>query len=341
MLTFYQSQNTIIHWFITNSKGFMEDLDDLVDTLNWRVFEAETDYTQLEPGSGWNSIDLLTDKFGLGEYKIEWVVPVDATVGRYYLEVQIIKDGIIQPTQRREFEVITDYIPLLELGTHMCLIRDLRAEGVDSAITDWRLAESITRGDAFIEHYCRRKFGCRKAIFKVEATFDGYIMLPEPIIGLETIVSDLEQTNYDLEYVNVYNRHLRKDGGAPIFGNDDRDNPKLVIPGIVRDALVDVKGLWGYTQPDTTYVGMIPDQVRLAAINLALKYTASLLGSGGGGSSGSPSFSERIIEEKTATQSYKLSPLASGDASWDMVAGDSELARLLKPYMRPIMMEIV
>lgn len=340
MITLHQSQDSILHWFITNSNGFLEDLDDTVDTLEWRIFEAETAYTQVEPVAGWNLLNLVANHVSLGKYKIEWTVPGGASIGRYFLEVRITDDGVVLPTQRMEFEVIAEFIPLLEAGTHMCLIRDLRAEGVAATVTDWRLAESIMRGDAFIEHYCRRKFGHREGTFKVEATFDYQVMLPEPIVGLESVAYDSDGTFLDLEDAEVYNRHLRKDGGAPIFGDDDRDNPKIYIPELLEDVIVLVKGLWGYTQPDTTYVGKLPDQVRLAAINLALKYTTALIGSGGG-SGVIPSFSERLIEEKTATQSYKLSPLDSGSDAWNMVAGDTELVRLLKPYVRPIQLDVV
>jgi hypothetical protein len=140
--------------------------------------------------------------------------------------------------------------------------------------------------------------------------------------------SDIELTTIELN-----SRYLRGAQGAPGFGSDDRDNCFMKSTAFVKGDYYWIAGVWGYSEADGSEIGKVPEQIRLAAINLGLKYSASLMGSGSGAI---PAFTDRLIREKTATQEYNLSPIDSGSIS--MVAGDSELYRILKQYRRPMQM---
>jgi hypothetical protein len=153
----------------------------------------------------------------------------------------------------------------------------------------------------------------------------------EPICWLQSIKDAEYGTDISLDTLILNSRYLRALHGGPGLGADDRDNCFMSGRTLIRDRSYLVTGVFGYTEADKSEEGKTPEQIRLASINLALKYQASLMGSGSGAI---PGFTDRLISEKTATQSYNLSPLDSGSAS--VIAGDTELYRLLRIYRRPM-----
>lgn len=330
MQTGYRTQTMIFSIYVADDNGKAIDLSTVAgDVLQWRIFASETAYNQVEPLAGWNIVDLVAERVSLGLYQVSYTVPLLAVVGEYSLEVQRLNGVTLLRKYRQEFEIITAYIPDFEDNLHLCLVRDLRAEGVAITTTDFKIARAITRGDTWLERYCARTFQPRFARFKLICRTAGVLKLPEPLCWLQSVESSSNELLL-LSSMNLFSRYLRQLKGAPGAGEDDRDNSKIVFSGFIQNEQYWVSGVWGYSQADGSEIGCVPEQIRLAAINLGLKYQTSLMGSGSGAI---PGFTDRLISEKTATQSYNLSPLDSGSVS--MIAGDSELYRLLKQYRRP------
>lgn len=347
MQTLYHTQQAKFYWFSTDDLGFLVDLDPLIHTLEARIYSIDpTAGTMTQewplPIGTWHLVDLVVDKVSVGKYKVDFDTLGTYTAGRYLWEWRLQTVGSDELIVMKDFEIITNRVPSVDTEK-LCLIQDLREEGLDATVTDMRIIKSILRGDEYVERYCAREFGWREVTMRVKCQINGQLHLPEPLCCLESVKEEYFDATTPQPLNNSdlipFTRHLRGIDGAPSYGSDDRDNPKIT-GSFARGVFYQVKGVFGYTEWDGSGTGMIPRQVRIASINLGLKYQQSLMGSGGGGGV-IPSFAERIIEEKTATQSYKLSPLSDGSEAWNMVAGDTELVRLLRPYRRPPRMALV
>lgn len=333
MQTVFRNQVVSFKIYTADEYGRAEDLQILDgDGLYWRVFASESSYTQVEPLAGWNTLDITTSRISAGLYEVLYTVPLLAAVGEYSLEIERRQNVDVLRKYRQEFEVVAAYVHEFDTDSQLCLIRDLRAEGVAITVPDLKLARSINRGDSWLERYCARVFQPRFNRVRLQCKAAGKIRCPEPLCWLQSVATE-ENVDIDLSSIELNSRYLRGAQGAPSYGSDDRDNCFLKASSFVKGTYYWITGVWGYSEADGSEVGCVPEQIRLAAINLGLKYQASLMGSGSGAI---PAFTDRLIHEKTATQEYNLSPIDSGSIS--MVAGDSELYRILKQYRRPMQM---
>ncbi|MCP4599307.1 MAG: hypothetical protein GY847_02015 [Proteobacteria bacterium] len=119
-------------------------------------------------------------------------------------------------------------------------------------------------------------------------------------------------------------------GGAPV-------QPGFVAPRFTlvdgrvfpnRRDIIEVRGLWGYTEDDGTAYGRTPLEIRRACMLLVIRQFPPL---GDTNAVADARSQWRIIEEKTRDQSYKLDKPA-GPAP---ITGDPEIDSVLIRYRRP------
>lgn len=248
-----------------------------------------------------------------------------------------------------------------------CTITNIRDEGITvSMCADARVLTAIKLASAYIEMVTERWFEARTRTFRVRARNSRVCFLPHPIISISSIHiiggrgSGIDRDEVSVDDVLVFNRHLTEG----LLDPDDRDTPRIEYEGPLgieypgrenaefpwASQVVEVTGRFGYTDlgdddPGETSDGsQVPDSegdtpllIAHACKLLALRELPLMTDTG---SRGDLRERYRIIEEKTADQSYKLSPLSSSHQGGN-VTGDPEIDAILLKYSRPIAMAAV
>lgn len=326
MITTYRGGTVRFPIYFADEQGKARDLIGPAEYFEWRVMANEgANYTQVYPVAGWQLGDLLLDREGLGEYLVYFTAAAAAVLGQYLLEVRAV--GIREYQWKVRFEVVDKEVPSLFRYTHLALLRDFRERGLAVTVLDYRIAMELQRASEYVERYCGRVFSSWKRSMILETDEAGVLRFPSPCCWLQSI-KDPKGTELVLSEMKLYSRALRSETGSPSFGEDDRDNSRVEYGWIGKRTRYTVTGVFGYTDPDGSEVGMTPDGIQWAVIQTGFTYLANAVG----GSSPLPL--DRIIEEKTATQSYKL----SDNPEWasQVTAGDTEIARVLNQYRRPM-----
>ena len=174
------------------------------------------------------------------------------------------------------------------------------------------------------------------------------IWLDQPIIGIEGLIAEasnvisatLTQTEIDMGNVEIFNRHL-----SHLLSPDDRDNPKigfgrsdrlatdLVEPSLFPRGLKNIRaiGVFGYTDPDGSPFGMVPEPLK--DVISVLAYRRVVDPSGTNISVQDPS---RVRKAKTRDQEIQFSSVSGSSQSWGgSLTGDQRLDDILVNYMRP------
>lgn len=242
-------------------------------------------------------------------------------------------------------------------------IQDLRDEGITVAmLSDARAMTLLAQASTFIDRVTGRWFEPRNRTFRVRSPGTKIVYVGAPIIQVTSVASvfgrgtSLDRESIDVDDVLVYNRHLTEGLVEP----DDRDTPRIELiaasltdyPGAEAEFLagsqvIEVAGVFGYTElapgdpvgesSDGSQVplsyGSTPDGIKRACMLLVARNLGTL---------GDPATRRewrdggRIIEEKTADQSYKLEGLgAIGQTG--TITGDPEIDGLLNLYKAPPM----
>lgn len=343
--------------FASQFRGVMTDLA----ALSFAIYDVSTEERQLEPVqvfpvSGFQDVDLVADRVGVGRYVATgWTVPTtgDGSAGKmrivwqYQIAPQPDFNGqtIVQPVLscEQDFDVLAS-APLSLSGPLYCLVSDLREEGVASTVSDARLLLTILRAGQQIETWLGQYFEPR---YVSEYAFNGsgssIALFDIPIIGIETLYFRAQyvyQASLTIPPAvwKVYNRHL-----SGMTNPDDRQSPKIELAVEFTDHTypeyrfpkgqqnVAVSGLFGYTDPDGSPVGCVPWGIRRACQMLVLRDLAKLTSS----TRGEALQRSRLLEERTRDQSYKLDKdprLAANGAGF---SGDVEIDQLLLAYGAP------
>jgi hypothetical protein len=241
-----------------------------------------------------------------------------------------------------------------------CDIDDIRDEGITVAMySDARVLSAIKIASALIESYTGRWFEPRTMTIRVQAKNTKVCYLPHPIISITQINvvtgrgSNISRDEISVDDVLVFNRHLT----MGITDPDDRDIPRIAFEGLLgveypgrNDAVfpwgsqvIEVVGRFGYTElgdddPGETFDGsQVPDSEGSTPLLIAhackLMTIKELPVMSDTGSRGERE-RHRIISEKTADQSYNLSPLGSRQEG--ALTGDPEVDAILVKYLQPI-----
>lgn len=331
MLSSFPGSEVVIPVYFADSRGVARDLVAPAEGFRWRVMSNEAGlYAQVYPLAGWVTGDLVLDREGVGEYAVRFTVGAAWTVGQYLVEFEAV--GVWVYKWEIRMEVLASELPALRAGDHLALVRDMRETGVAPAVLDYRVAQAIQRASRQVERYCGRVFTPRKQTMRLYAEMSRILWFPSPCVWLQSITTS-DGSALDLTEAKFYSRATRSQLGSPSFGDDDRDSSRIETGGIAKGRAYDVTGVFGYTEPDGSEIGRTPEQLVWAVGATALTFLSYQ-------SSGpAPVPVDRIIEEKTATQSYKLSD--NPDWAAQVTAGDTEIARVLNGFRRPMQIGLV
>jgi hypothetical protein len=249
------------------------------------------------------------------------------------------------------FELVAAAYPF---GPHYCTIKSLRDEGLpgpsgSGAISDVQAQAAIVSASRYIEHFTGRSFEAIYKTVSVDGTGARALLFDEPICAFEVanIKDPLGAVALVDDTLRVYNRHLTDNLRSP----DDRDSPKLEyihgsdLGGVneyrggprsyLRELTwprgrqnVDVTGLFGYTEPDGSFIGGTPALIQEATRKLVFRNRGPLINRGG-----SPTTA--IIMEATRDQQVQYAqPGAGGDNRARAFTGDPEIDMILVGFQR-------
>jgi hypothetical protein len=284
------------------------------------------------------ALDLVTDKLATGHYRTTWA-PVDVGTflhsrGRHRItwHWKLTALGTEYETSE-EFDVVS-----AARSWGYALPSDLRDEGLTTTqATDQRLANVIQLSTQMIERYCGRWFEPRTQTFTLDADNQRVLNLPQPIVALTSVLIDT--TAVEIADIEVYNRHLTESLTTP----DDREIPKLewsledlsyggawlFSPGVWTKGqkIVQVAGVFGYTDPDGSVVGVIPPMIQHACKLLVMREFPTMALDADTREDRQQRW--RVVGDRTRDQAITMSPLAAGS-----ITGDVTVDRILDSYRR-------
>lgn len=256
------------------------------------------------PSSGFQALNVTTDRAGLGRYNATWA-PGTASIGLYNVRWSVTPVGGSASTFDQQFELV----PAAYKGPHYCFIQDLRDQGLLLTTTDRQAQDLIVKASRFVEYFTGRTFDPRYSVIEFDGRDSRATLLDEPIVAIEKVLLDDE--TLDLTEMKIYNRHISQGLVAP----DDRNCPKIEFihgedvwgrvgtgywPRGVRN--IQITGMFGYTESDTSFTGQTPAMVREATKMLAFENLPKL--ASGGAAARGP-----IIRERTRDQEVDFAPL--------------------------------
>lgn len=222
-------------------------------------------------------------------------------------------------------------------------IADLRAEGVtEAAATNARIESLIALAGSYIERMTGRFFEPRPQTLRVDGTGGRVLPLGHPIISVDAVLVDSSPFSpgdlpIDPGFYRVYNRHLTQGLLLP----DDRDHPRIELvggdepfPGLGRLAWprgqqnVEVRGVFGYTEPDGSPTGRTPELIRHVTKLLVLRELPLLTDTD---RREDAQRRWRLTSERTRDQAYTLDALRLTGA----FTGDPEIDNVLFAFVRP------
>jgi hypothetical protein len=188
-----------------------------------------------------------------------------------------------------------------------------------------------------IERYCGRWFEPRTQTFLLDADNQRVLDLPQPIVAMTSV--KIDGTDVLLTDIEVYNRHLVEGLTTP----DDRELPKLewsledlsyggawlFCPGVWTKGqkIVEVAGVFGYTDPDDSVVGATPALIRHACKLLVMREFPTMNGDADTREDRQQRW--RVVSDRTRDQAISMSPRAAGS-----ITGDPDVDRILDGYRR-------
>lgn len=351
--------------FYAYARGFLRD----VASLEFQVFDISTPARRLTPvqvypvAPGRHAVNLdpcddAGNRLGVGRYVAAYTPDAAEPLGDHLIRWFVTPEaGDAEVTYEQEFQVLP--ADEVVLPTMYCSISDLREEGLEQCgASDMRLFKAIIRASSMIDRITGRFFGPRYMVQRHNGRGGPYLLLGDPIIAVESVEINAFPLDTDptqllsVDALRVYNRHIA-DG---LLNPDDRSNPKLEVyrgdDGMhAGDTMqpyfsdyaslyfprgqqnVVVTGVFGYTEPDGSTVGKIPDDIRHVCALLTLRNTVQLTDE----DRASQNFAFRISQERTKEQGVGYASPGGRAASmvYGYFTGDPEIDHILAAYMRP------
>lgn len=349
-------------WIIRTSTGLLET----PFALSYQIFDL-SDATkiaapeQVFPAVDGDTepVDLELDMLGPGHFVARWESEAMASTGRYEIRWFVeLDEGDDEREIRETFDVITGAVLTAQRPEGYALVSALRAEGVPSTVSDATLLLKIDLASRFIERVTRRRFA---PYYVLDLPFDGTNMpslrFADPVIALETLkrnyFESAEPEVVSVDRYVVYNRHITQGLISP----DDRGDPRVTLKdyslgsyngvsyGRARSLYgrqttvggaqtYKVTGLFGYTEPDGSYVGGTPLGIvdvckRLVILWLTPQYTAASSGNAGALNVKSETTRDQSVTYGTTTADK------AGTGPWGEFTGSVELDQILGMYAAP------
>lgn len=287
-------------------------------------------------------------RVGIGHHAYAWT-PGSNGVGLYTVRwYYVVASGDAEASFDLPFELVAVPYPP---GPQYCTVESLAAEGFPASFSAAQTQTAIVRASRYVEHFTGRTFVPVRKVLRVDGTSSRALMLDEPIVAMEDvqIADPLGGIVIIDNTMQIYNRHIREG----LLNPDDRDNPKLEflhgndLAGVNEDAshaarnfLVDctwprgrqnvyLTGVFGYTEPDGSFVGGTPMLIQEATRMLIFKNLKKM-----SLRVGVPSTA--VIQETTKDQTVIFAqPGAGGDNRARMFTGDPDIDMLLLGFIRP------
>lgn len=286
------------------------------------------------------------NRVGIGHYAYAWA-PGASAAGAYVVTwFYRVESGSDEQSFSLPFE-LTD--ALYPFGPHYTTIYALREEGLTTSMAnDAKAQAAIVRASRFIDHLTGRTFEARRKTVRLDGTSSRTLLLNEPIAALENVEIADEVGGLVLldNVIKVYNRHLREN----LWDPDDRNNPKLEfihgndlmgvneedpIAGVLADMIwprgqqnIYVTGVFGFTEPDGSFIGGTPALIQEAAKLLVFRNLEKMVTS-----VGAPTTA--VIQETTRDQTVIYAqPGAGGDNRARGFTGNAEIDQILLGFVR-------
>jgi hypothetical protein len=329
----------------------------LVDaySLQYQIFDTSTEAKRLVPvqvypvtGGTKATVNLVTDRLGLGRYAAAWTAGGAETLGRHMIRWFLkLTSTSSEWTWDREFEVLAGAGYGAAMPSAYCMLCDLREQGIlDADASDAKLLLLANEASRLLERFTGRFFEPRHQTIVVDGTGAEKLLLDQPIVAVEEVLltspliddSDIEGTDFQ-----VYNRHLSQGLISP----DDRENPKLDLASygefvteevdfVPRSAWprgkqnVSVAGVFGYTDPDGSPEGMTPSEIRRVAMMLVYRELLTLT---------SADREDRRLRHLVTSETVRDQSIArkfAGDAKGGCTAftGDPDIDGIILRYRR-------
>jgi hypothetical protein len=283
--------NRALQLVVQSPQGFLVD----IHSAEFQVFDTSSAAREAAPVqvlpvavNERQAVDMVAHRIGVGRYVGSWTPAADASLGRYVVR-WFYKTTATAEEQSfdQEFELVSRAYG----GPVYCTLYDLVAAGMVSAGTDDGVAQRlIVEASRYVELYTGRQFYPVYKSVTVGGRHGHTLRLEEPIVAIEGVNTDFRDgfvsVDRDQTAYRVFNRHLSQN----LFNPDDRGDPKLeFLHGWGNDYShwrgepayyerfstgvhnVRVTGIFGYTEPDGSFVGVTPQLIRLATKLLCFK----------------------------------------------------------------------
>lgn len=340
-------------WFAYQTEGRLTDLVSLQFQI-WRAADLKqgTEATQVFPSTEGDRETVSLDdcptggRLSIGRYAATWGGASE--VGGYFVRwFWQVAAGGAESTVDKPFEIAS----IVGSAPVYTGIAELRAECIEG--TDLRLFMAALIASRLIDKITGRSFGASYSTLRLDGRGSRAQLLWQPVIGIDRVAIDTEPSSQgDLEVdpsnFRVYNRHL-----SGLVQPDDRNDPKIEfvhsldlygidsrarfmpLHGISLRSLafpfgvqnVELRGLFGYTDPDGSPWGSVPPLIAYAARLIAAREV------GGIGESECRTAARegwRITAEKTRDQSVNYAQ----PREWGQWIGDPDIDSILTMYLR-------
>lgn len=225
-----------------------------------------------------------------GRYAPTWTVPSNQAIGRHLIRwfSTLVTDGP-EVEWFEHFDVMGTTVGMPTRPLY-ATISDVRAEGVGDSIPDSRILQILARACDRLDAWTSRVFWPTWKQIQVDGSTDKFLVFMEPIIALESVLLTDGVTSVEPTAFTVYNRHL-----TGLLVPDDRENPRVEYrsdwwnrrltgntygyPTMLIDAqwggrssqAIQVKGVFGYTDPDGTPAGAVPALAQEVVVLMTLR----------------------------------------------------------------------
>lgn len=317
---------------------------------------SRTAATLVTPLSGRTAIDVVAGRVSTGRYAVPFTVGGAAPIGVYRVTFYFkVLSTDTEQSFTQFFEVIGATYGDVS-GNPLATVQSMRDEGVPvSAYSDAVLLQKLLDASQEVEDYTSRTFGPTYREILVDGTGAEALLLEDPIIGISDIAivsSDvMQEGTVNMDTLRVYNRHITQNLREP----DDRENPKVEFYSseyydyygsrVKGSALlyrhwpagkqnISVKGVFGYTEPNGTPTGGVPQRVAVAVRMLAMMNLPVLSDVDARMDAGQ---AWQTVSERTRDQSisrFSGVDAASRAAVIGAVTGSPTLDRILVQYRR-------
>jgi len=301
----------------------------LVDpgAIEFAIFDRTAGVQVFPPTEGDRAlVDLadapLGDRLSPGRYVADWTAPEDAATGPYEVRwwYRILQADTVEWVFVTSFEIVESLPPRyfsMALPTPCYAeVATLREEGVPTSVTDATLVMKLVLASRLFEQFTGRSFEPRYKAMQLAPQGSRVVMLEEPIIALLSVhigtPANFElEPGTDLGVLRVYNRHLQG-----LLDPDDREAPRIEYAslgywadgygfGFARRS-VTVRGVFGYTDPDSSPTGSTPMLVARAVALMAFRDLAKLAD---------------VASRDDALKRWKLTGETTRDQSYSMFGG--------------------